>query len=511
LACIGARIRLRLPGLDRPVSLAFPFAFAAIPQQPPWAAWLIVVASELFEQFPGDQAQVAWGDEIRRAGYRAFVAAIAVYCAWHAYSALSTADELFWPVAAALAAIVYFVVASVFHSVRTAAADGIAPWRVWNRTWFWAAPIYLLAPFGIFVAQLFSDARSGWDALMGAAIIGLAFWYLNTYFPRLQQQQHHAQQLAEVRQRALETLAVAIEAKDGSTAGHLQRVKLLASRLASRLGCSAEEVRTLQLGALLHDVGKVGVPDYILQKPSRLTDREFQEITAHASIGAGIVSAMEFPEPVDDVVLSHHEHWDGSGYPRGLSGEAIPRLARILTVVDCFDALVSDRPYRKALPIEKAMELLRHQSGKIFDPDILEAFLSDLPQYAGEIEAELEREAQIQKESKPSPRAIRQTWVEKEKDIVYSSRSSALQKLSRRPDHMVAFYEAMALLGADLSHERSLEKALGILADICGADISAVFLANSARGVELVEARVHARQPLFKPRDEPFDPRLEPV
>jgi putative nucleotidyltransferase with HDIG domain len=386
LACTGARIRLRLPGLDRPVSLAFPFAFAAIPQQPPWAAWLIVVASELFEQLPREEPVAPWGRELRRAGYRACVAAIAVYCAWHAYSALSTADELFWPVAAALAAIAYFVVASVFHSIRTAASDGVAPWRIWNRTWFWAAPIYLLAPFGIFVAQLFSDARSAWDALMGSAIIGLAFWYLNTYFPRLQQEQRHAQQLAEVRQRALETLAVAIEAKDGSTAGHLQRVKLLASRLARKLGCTTDEVRTLQLAALLHDVGKVGVPDYILQKPSRLTDKEFQEITAHASIGAGIVSAMAFPEPVDEVVLSHHEHWDGSGYPRGLKGDQIPRLARILTVVDCFDALVSDRPYRKALPMDKATELLRNQSGKIFDPDILAEFLEDLPEYADQLQ-----------------------------------------------------------------------------------------------------------------------------
>ncbi len=481
LACFGARIRIQLPGLDRPVSLAFPFAFAAIPGQPPWAAILIIAAAELLEHLPGHAPKGAWGIEVRRAVYRVAVTAIAVYCAWHAYTALEAGGELFWPVAAALAALVYFVIASVLHSLRTAATTKTAPWRIWNRTWFWAAPVYLLAPFGIFVAQLFSDARSGWDALMGAAIVGLAFWYLNTYFPRLQQQQHHIQQLAEVRQRALETLAVAIEAKDGSTAGHLQRVKLLASRLAATLGCTAEEVRTLQLAALLHDVGKVGVPDYILQKPSRLTDREFQEITAHASIGAGIVSAMDFPEPVDDVVLSHHEHWDGSGYPRGLRGEEIPRLARILTVVDCFDALVSDRPYRKALAIDKAIELLRNQSGKIFDPTILEAFLTELPAFADELTIELEREASFQAEPKPNTRSVRQTWIEKEKDIVYSSRSTALQKLSRRPDHMVAFYEVMALLGADLRHERSLAKALAILADICGASIAAVFLINPAR------------------------------
>ena len=490
LACIGSRIRLRMPGLDRPVSLAFPFAFAAIPSQPPWAAWLIVAISELFESLPLEEGEEPRGNGAVRLGYRSAVAAVGVYAAWHAYTALSDEGILYWPVAAALAATAFFVTASVLHSLRIAALEGAAPWKIWNRTWFWAAPIYLLAPFGVSVAQLFSDARSVWDALMGGAIILLAIWYLSTYFPRLQQQQHHAQQLAEVRQRALETLAVAIEAKDGSTAGHLQRVKLLASRLARKLGCSNEEIRTLQLAALLHDVGKVGVPDYILQKPSRLTDREFQEITAHASIGAGIVSAMDFPEPVDEVVLSHHEHWDGSGYPRGLKGDEIPRLARILTVVDCFDALVSDRPYRKALPMDKAVELLRNQSGKIFDPEILGAFLTELPRYADELAEELEREAAMHSEPQPATREVRQTWVEKEKDIVYSSRLSALQKLSRRPDHMVAFYDAMTLLGADLRHGRSLRKALEIAAEICGAEISAIFLLDATKRAYTLQSAV---------------------
>ncbi|MCB1018766.1 MAG: diguanylate cyclase [Acidobacteria bacterium] len=487
LACIGSRIRLQLPGLERPVSLAFPFAFAALPIHPPWAAWLILLGAELTERLAeGENLRTALGRWV----YHGALSAVGVFCALRAYAAASVGGELFWPVATALGAIAYFVAVSLLDSLRSAAEQGRPVWSIWNRSWFWAAPIYLLAPFGVSVARLFSDARSGWDAVMGSALIVLAFWYLNTYFPRLKQQQHHAQQLADIRQRALETLAVAIEAKDGSTAGHLQRVKLLASRLARTVGCTSEEVRTLQLAALLHDVGKVGVPDYILQKPSRLTDREFQEITAHASIGAGIVSAMDFPEPVDDIVLSHHEHWDGSGYPRGLKGDEIPRLARILTVVDCFDALVSDRPYRKALPIDKAIELLSHQSGKIFDPEILDRFLMELPSYEDELIKQLEDEARLQSEGKPKVRKVRQTWVEKECDIVYSSRSAAMQKLSRRPDHMVAFYEAMTLLGADLRYDRTMAKTLAIIGDICGADICALLLSNPAKRAYTLQSAV---------------------
>src|SRR5690606_37389455 len=126
--------------------------------------------------------------------------------------------------------------------------------------------------------------------------------------------------------------------------------------------------------AVLHDVGKIGVPDSVLCKPGRLTELEFQSIVAHAGIGADIVASMEFPEPVDAVVRCHHEHWDGSGYPAALSGEQIPRLARILTVVDCFDALVSERPYRKPLSIEQAADLMRQQRRKIFDPEVLDVF-----------------------------------------------------------------------------------------------------------------------------------------
>ena len=132
--------------------------------------------------------------------------------------------------------------------------------------------------------------------------------------------------------------------------------------------------------AILVDHGKthLGVPDYILQKPSRLTDREFQEITAHASIGAGIVSAMEFPEPVDDVVLSHHEHWDGSGYPRGLRGEEIPLLGRIVAIADVFDALSSRRCYKAPWEESRSIEIISQGAGTQFDPELVEIFVNRL-------------------------------------------------------------------------------------------------------------------------------------
>ncbi len=417
----------------------------------------------------------------REVGYQLAVVTAAVYVASMVYRGTASSEGVAWVGGACLAAASYFVVESGLLSLRTGLARNEAPWRVWNREFFWTSPLYVSAPLGVVVSRLVLEAAGIWDAALGLFVIGAAFWYLRSYFPRLHNQQDHAEKLAAIRQRALETLVVAIEAKDGSTAGHLQRVETLALRLGERLKCTPTEIRTLKLAAVLHDVGKVGVPDYILQKPSRLTEQEFNEIANHAAIGADIVGAMQFPEPVNEVVLSHHEHWDGSGYPRGLVGKKIPRLARILTVVDCFDALVSERPYRPALPVDRAVDLLREQRGKIFDPEILDSFLQQLPSQLDELQRELALDVEHTREAAAKTLQIRQTWVQEGVDLEHSSRSLALQKLGRRPEHLLAFYDVMSQLGADLNYERSLNDALKTVAEACNASSAAIFLYSQRR------------------------------
>lgn len=181
---------------------------------------------------------------------------------------------------------------------------------------------------------------------------------------------------------AVESLSLAVEANARDTVDHSRRVLQYASRLAKNFDLSLSEVETLRLAALLHDVGKLGVPGSILSKPGPLTAQEFRCVAAHAELGAELISALRLPDPVSEAVLSHHEHWDGAGYPRKLTGMRIPRVARILTVVDCFDALITDRPYRPALPMEAAMQIMQRQRAKIFDPEILDGFLKDLPAFA---------------------------------------------------------------------------------------------------------------------------------
>jgi putative nucleotidyltransferase with HDIG domain len=182
----------------------------------------------------------------------------------------------------------------------------------------------------------------------------------------------HAEQVAQLNRRAIQTLALAIEAKDQTTAQHLQRVETYAIGVATEMGLDETQLEALRAAALLHDVGKVAVPEYIISKPGRLTPDEFEKMKTHTVVGAEIVEQIGFPYPVAPIVRSHHEKWNGSGYPDGLSGVAIPIGARILAAVDCLDALASDRQYRRALPLDEAIRVVQSEAGKSYDPAVVE-------------------------------------------------------------------------------------------------------------------------------------------
>ncbi len=187
--------------------------------------------------------------------------------------------------------------------------------------------------------------------------------------------------------QTIEALAVAINAKDEVTHGHVLRVQIYAAGVARLLGCTEAEIEALRAGALLHDIGKIAVPDYILNKPGKLTAAEFDRMKLHTVAGAQILGRVEFPYPVVPVVRSHHERWDGRGYPDGLKAEEIPLTARILSVVDCFDAVREDRQYRKGMTRDEAINFLMEGSGALYDPRVVGTFITHLPEFEAEIAA----------------------------------------------------------------------------------------------------------------------------
>jgi putative nucleotidyltransferase with HDIG domain len=193
---------------------------------------------------------------------------------------------------------------------------------------------------------------------------------------RMEDRVGHLDQVNGMYLSTIETLAQAIDAKDQVTHGHIRRVQKFAMKLAHALGITdPAQLRALEAASLLHDVGKLAVPEHILNKPSTLTPTEFETMKRHADIGADILSSIRFPYPVVPIVRHHHENWDGTGYPAGLAGEAIPIGARILAVVDCFDAVTSDRPYRQRLSQHEAVRVLQARSGTVYDPRVVKSFL----------------------------------------------------------------------------------------------------------------------------------------
>ena len=208
---------------------------------------------------------------------------------------------------------------------------------------------------------------------------------------RLERERSHAHEMSELHLATIEALALAIDAKDQTAQNHIRRVQIYATGVARAIGLNEDETQAIKTAAMLHDIGKLAVPEHILAKPGPLTPEEFQKVRIHPQVGADIIGTVPFPFPVAPLILCHHERWDGRGYPAGLKGEAIPLGARILCIVDYFDALTSERPYHAPISIDAAIALLEQEGGKALDPRLVATFLEHLPRLLEQ--AEVPRDA----------------------------------------------------------------------------------------------------------------------
>ena len=275
------------------------------------------------------------------------------------------------PLALMTAAITYFLFNTIAMSLVISLTERKSVRRVWQDCYFWSFPYYLVGA-AIAEAVAVLDRMLGWQAsLLVMPAVYVIYRSYKLYLGKLETEKKHVEQMAALHLRTIEALALAIEAKDFITHDHLQRVRVYATELADDLGLTHDEKEALRAAALLHDIGKLAVPEHIISKPGRLTEEEFDKMKIHPIIGAEILDQVEFPYPVVPIVRSHHEKWDGSGYPDGLKGEQIPIGARILSAVDCLDALASDRQYRRALPLKEAMARVADEAGKAFDPRVV--------------------------------------------------------------------------------------------------------------------------------------------
>lgn len=266
---------------------------------------------------------------------------------------------------------------------------------LWRDNFLWLGVNYF---GGASVAALLVTYTKEIDfTTLGIIVPLLLISYLTfkTSMGRIEDANEHLLEVNKLHLSTIETLAMAIDAKDQITHGHIRRVQRLAVGLARSMGVNDEiQIKAIEAAALLHDMGKLAIPEYILNKPGRLTPNEFDVMKQHANIGADLLGSIHFPYPVVPIVRHHHEAWDGSGYPDKLRGVSIPLGARILSVVDCFDALTSDRPYRPRLSVEDAITILVQRRGSMYDPLIVDRFIEAQAQLSELAEVdEAEKEA----------------------------------------------------------------------------------------------------------------------
>lgn len=383
LTLLSGSATVRLPAVPATISVSETFVFTSVLLFGPAAGTLTVALDALVIS--------GWsykkGHPLYKIIFNVCALPLTIWLASHVFVLIAEIDPLYGAtvaidnkrllVALLFFTIVYFSLNSWIITFAISLERGLRPFTVWATHFPWLSLNYF---GGASVAWLLVSYTRNVDYTYLVVILPLLIVLYLTFsvsMGRVEDANKHLEQVNTLYMSTIETLAMAIDAKDQITHGHIRRVQTYAVALAKEIGVTdAHLVKAIEAAALLHDMGKLAVPEYILNKPGALTAAEFEKIKLHASVGADILSAIDFPYPVVPIVRHHHENWNGTGYPDGLSGTDIPIGARILSVVDCFDALTSDRPYRPRLADKEAVDILLDRRGSMYDPLVVDVFIS---------------------------------------------------------------------------------------------------------------------------------------
>src|ERR1035437_9159280 len=383
IVVLASTMKVKLPGMDSTMSVHFLFVLLG--------ALELSLAETLVIGCAAALVQSVWKNRHRSEAVKVIFnifsnTANAICLTYFISHLLASPLRNSLPLLLLVTACTYFLANTISVAIVIALSEGRPLRGLWSETYFWSLPYYLVGAAIVgFVS--FSNRYISWqNSLLFVPVMYGIFRSYQLYLGRLEDQKkrveveelqvmaekRHVEQVCALHLRTIEGLALAIDAKDHTTHEHLHRVRTYAIEIARELKLSAEEQDALRAAALLHDIGKLAVPDHIINKPGRLTPEEFEKMKIHPAVGAAILEKIAFPYPVAPIVRAHHEKWNGTGYPDGLKAEEIPLGARILAVVDCLDSLASDRQYRRALPLDEAMKVIADEAGKSFDPKVVE-------------------------------------------------------------------------------------------------------------------------------------------
>ncbi|MGA2130721.1 MAG: HD domain-containing phosphohydrolase [Bryobacteraceae bacterium] len=457
LSLLAGGLKVNLPGIRGTMSVCFLFVFIGIADLSPAETIAIGCA--------GTFVQCFWKSKQRPKMFQAVFSmantgiAVTLAYAFYHWQVLLRFDHI-GPLLLVVTGMAYYGLNTVPVALAISFSEGKKFGETWHNCYFWSFPFYLVGASVAWIISVFTRQIQWQGSIVVLPVIYLIYRSYELYLARLEAERRHVESIAGLHMRTIEALAMAIDAKDHTTHEHLRRVRVYAVEVGKQMGLSEVELEALKAAALLHDIGKLAVPEHIISKPGRLTPEEFEKMKIHPIVGAEILERVAFPYPVAPIVRAHHENWNGTGYPYGLKGEEIPVGARILSAVDCLDALASDRQYRRALALEDAMAEVAGLSGKNFDPRVVRILQRHY--------VEWEREAQ----TAPGKPAVLSTELRIEKGLEPAAgfQASAPQPAGNEYDFLCSIAAArqevqlLFELVQDLGNSLSLDETLSVVA-----------------------------------------------
>lgn len=494
IATLAGGMKVQLPGVTGTMSVNFLFVLIGVLQLSIAETTVIAIFGTTVQSFWRAQERPRW----IQVSFNLAAMVLATTVSFIVYE-LARSDD-----ASIVAAFPLVIAASAFFVANTAPVAviiGLTEHRkvvqVWRDCYLWSFSYYIVGA-ALAAAMTILAHFANWET----SLIILPMFYLiyrsyRLYLGRLESETEHAAQMASLHLRTIEALALAIEAKDETTHDHLQRVRVYALEIGQELGLNHDQIEALRAAALLHDIGKLAVPEHIISKPGKLTPEEFEKVKIHPVVGAEILERVQFPYPVAPIVRSHHEKWDGSGYPDGLSGEDIPIGARILSAVDCLDALATDRQYRRAMPLDDALQVVVDGAGQAFDPRVVEILKRRSVELeekarAGQLANDglrLSTDVVVERGAAPDA-GFEQEAPTEEPETIETEAVDFLSSIASARQEVQGLYELSQALGSSLSIEETLMVFTSRLRPLIPHNGSAVYILRDEKMIPVHTAGV---------------------
>ena len=466
--CSAFKVSLPLAGSASTMSVSYAVDFGALVLLGPNQAMLITAASVLSQCTVKPRGR----NPLYKIVFSMAALVITVQAAGRAYwdwlPFVLGGDQTAIVASLAGAITVYFLVNSFLVAAAVALSSRRSIFRVWQQNCLGGAPGYFFGGIIAAVAANLVDRSAYYFAVFAAVPLYLTYRAYRVYMGTVAAEQQHVREISNLHLATVEALALAIDAKDQRSHTHIRRMQIFAATVGKALAMNGDDIDGLRTAALLHDIGKLAVPEHILSKPGPLTPDEVKKVRIHPVVGAEIIAQVPFPYPVAPLILCHHERWDGRGYPSGLKADEIPLGARIIAVIDFYDALTSDRPYHPAMSHEAAARLVQQEAGRAFDPAVVSKFLDLLPELPALVES--------MSPSLLKPRVIQ--GLSPQTAVAPDDQSQVLQNIALAHREIYALYEIAQAMGTSLGVTDTMKLISSKLTNLVPFSCCALYLYN---------------------------------